>query len=566
MKLQTDGLQVLTPDGMRALKMDFHIGADLSSIWKSTGIGSAMAEETCLYCLISKLERQIPGNAKCDLSNKDMWRRGADGKLLSIFGLESIPKIHLCSLHGLTRISEKLMKLLAVATVFQQERIDSFLVVKGQDLDKAKVALRKTKEDITNKERLERRNKVTRSQEDKAQDIQKLADATAKVSEKQLELTIASERTSHGGTIQDLSKAMLDADIGRSSFKIETKPKKNSEGIKLEMSTLTGEQSLRLLGRSRMQIQVSKALGPCPPLPFTKVIHAALYDCGHPEEHGRTGSLEVGHCPVCNVHAVFYQFSQLILPVLQATTQDELNKLGFEHGAFYATCKAWGDLLVATFSGVGNNTQIISDYMHAVIEHSAFLIKEGGPLGYWSQQAIEAAHKILKQAWSRSSAHDGGRPGAQQKSTHQIVMKSKRILVSETRRAANQGFVTKFVPQENTPGRVEQRPFPRTPREEAWRRIALDAIGMSQSEQERARHALRRTVQRVHKGLKSVFACGGFEEDEVVVEETEQEQDDEVDSEDEYAGDGEAALEHFQNVLSEIDARFISMDIESTPQ
>ena len=89
---------------------------------------------------------------------------------------------------------------------------------------------------------------------------------------------------------------------------------------------------------------------------------------------------------------------------------------------------------------------------------------------------------------------------------------------------------------------------------------------MSQSEQERARHALRRTVQRVHKGLKSVFACGGFEEDEVVVEETEQEQDDEVDSEDEYAGDGEAALEHFQNVLSEIDARFISMDIESTPQ
>ena len=118
MKLQTDGLRVLTPDGMRALKMDFHIGADLSSIWKSTGIGSAMAEETCLYCLISKLERQIPGNAKCDLSNKDMWRRGADGKLLSIFGLESIPKIHLCSLHGLTRISEKLMKLLAVATVF----------------------------------------------------------------------------------------------------------------------------------------------------------------------------------------------------------------------------------------------------------------------------------------------------------------------------------------------------------------------------------------------------------------------------------------------------------------
>jgi len=147
-------------------------------------------------------------------------------------------------------------------------------------------------------------------------------------------------------------------------------------------------------------------------------------------------------------------------------------------------------------------------------------------------------------------------------------MKSKRILVSETRRAANQGFVTKFVPQGNTPGRVEQRPFPRTPREEAWRRIALDAIGMSQSEQERARHALRRTVQRVHKGLKSVFARGGFEEDEVVVEETEQEQDDEdeVDSEDEYAGDGEAALEHFQNVLSEIDARFISMDIESTPQ
>jgi hypothetical protein len=60
-------------------------------------------------------------------------------------------------------------------------------------------------------------------------------------------------------------------------------------------------------------------------------------------------------------------------------------------------------------------------------------LAERGPLAYWSQQAIEAAHKILKEAWSHSTAHDGGKTSAG-RSIEQIMLKAGRICLGEARR------------------------------------------------------------------------------------------------------------------------------------
>ena len=48
--LKTNGLQFLTPEGViKIIRINIEIAADMSSIWKATGIGSASAALTCLY-------------------------------------------------------------------------------------------------------------------------------------------------------------------------------------------------------------------------------------------------------------------------------------------------------------------------------------------------------------------------------------------------------------------------------------------------------------------------------------------------------------------------------------
>ena len=53
--------------------------------------------------------------------------------------------------------------------------------------------------------------------------------------------------------------------------------------------------------------------------------------------------------------------------------------------------------------------------VHMVIEHSAVLCDIQGPLGFWSQQSYEGSHKLMKQTFSRSTNHGGGRVTPQER-------------------------------------------------------------------------------------------------------------------------------------------------------
>ena len=135
------------------------------------------------------------------------------------------------------------------------------------------------------------------------------------------------------------------------------------------------------------------------------------------------------------------------------------------------------------FAGCAGKTSLISDYIHAIIEHLAYLIAKRGPLGYWSQQAIEAAHKILKEAWARCSAHDGGRgQGARNKSIEQIMKKSARQLLGRIRIAAA-----------STEGKSD--------RQRAWGSWVAHEVRKSCEEHQIAEATHRRCVKRIKRRM-----------------------------------------------------------------
>ena len=112
--LNENGLMIYGPGQENLVHCDtsIDIAADLSSLWKLCGIGSAANTCSCLFCYNTKPGREDIGCDVSDLSRANKWRTD----LVNIFG---VPwrNIHICTLHGHTRISEKLLKLLAVACV-----------------------------------------------------------------------------------------------------------------------------------------------------------------------------------------------------------------------------------------------------------------------------------------------------------------------------------------------------------------------------------------------------------------------------------------------------------------
>ena len=91
----------LTPGGEK-IRCQIDVAADLSALWKVTGIGSAGNDKSCLFCDISKAQRQSflnTGDLRTDLN--------------TVFGL-AMDRVHCCILHGYMRIGEKPLKLLAV--------------------------------------------------------------------------------------------------------------------------------------------------------------------------------------------------------------------------------------------------------------------------------------------------------------------------------------------------------------------------------------------------------------------------------------------------------------------
>ena len=69
----------------------------------------------------------------------------------------------------------------------------------------------------------------------------------------------------------------------------------------------------------------------------------------------------------------------------------------------YFQAKEWGFRLRSLFGyrlGTG-------DYAHIVIEHASMLLRQFRSLKQYSNQGFEAAHKIQRQLYSRTTSHDG---------------------------------------------------------------------------------------------------------------------------------------------------------------
>ena len=172
-------------------------------------------------------------------------------------------------------------------------------------------------------------------------------------------------------------------------------------------------------------------------LPIIGVIHAALGDCGHDLQLAEIGA-NPSACSTCNIRNIFVSWSAFILPVLRAPGTTAVNRASkdnkFDYERFKGLTKNWGSLLNATFRSAQDQS-IITPYMHFVVDHAAYFIWNFGALGFWSQQGVEAAHKITKAAYGRASSRDGGRGDADERapSTLQVMRKAGRIVVGRIR-------------------------------------------------------------------------------------------------------------------------------------
>ena len=123
---------------------------------------------------------------------------------------------------------------------------------------------------------------------------------------------------------------MLAANIGRKSFSIEVEKRGgvrgNAETFKVETSTLTGDQSLKLCGNVRTYPTSVDELAALEALPILGVIDVAVGSCGHPisQALGVAGP-PISDCFTCNVRNVWLTWSAYIIPMLRAKSRADVH-------------------------------------------------------------------------------------------------------------------------------------------------------------------------------------------------------------------------------------------------
>ena len=123
---------------------------------------------------------------------------------------------------------------------------------------------------------------------------------------------------------------------------------------------------------------------------------------------------------------------------------------------------------------------MVSDYIHLVVEHSASLIRLHEPLGFWSQQGFEAAHKVFKASYSRNTSHDGGRSEDRRSSAYQIIVKCGRVILGDIRNEVLSPSIEMLSP---------------------WQRVALSVVELSDSERQLTGEVQEKVVRRVARLL-----------------------------------------------------------------
>ena len=414
-EIEADGIAITMPDGrVVTFPVQFDISADMASLWLSSGCGGVNSDKNCVFCESTKESRKAVGHA---LHNLEVPACRRD---LKIFGLSVAERVHICTLHAITRVSEKLVKLIAGALYARKTRLGAEIKTVAAQLSTAKKLAQKLRD-----------NKTPVSAELQAR-LLALATRLARL-RSHLEAL---------GTEETLASSILEAGIGRKSFTVTVTAAASAQGQQheyytVEASTLTGVQSYNLCGnRSERPNPASHGFES---IPFVGVVDKCFGSCGHPLQHfSDVDTLKHGNCYNCNVRNAVIAWSAYIVPMLRATTRTQLNE-AFPSGSFNfqwmkRLCHNWGKLLVDTFGSMGSSS-VLSTYMHMVVEHAAYLTWKTGPLGYYSQQGVEAAHKLSKAAYGRATARDGGRQAPAQRldSMVQVMLRVGRILLLRIR-------------------------------------------------------------------------------------------------------------------------------------
>jgi hypothetical protein len=120
--------------------------------------------------------------------------------------------------------------------------------------------------------------------------------------------------------------------------------------------------------------------------PYEAILDACLSPCGHNPDSAvrRDGSMAADACRCCNVYAVFYGLAVGVLPLVEASTQAELNiaasgdpRVAWTEQVHDERVKQWGNLVTHTFRGIGSGNTV-TDYMHLLVDHSALLTRLQG--------------------------------------------------------------------------------------------------------------------------------------------------------------------------------------------
>ena len=439
-EIESDGIAITMPDGrIVTFPVQFDISADMASLWLSSGCGGVNSDKNCVFCESTKESRKAVGHALHDLEVPACRRD------LKIFGLSVADRVHICTLHAITRVSEKLVKLIAGALYARKTRLGAEIRTVAAQLLTAR--------------------KLAQKQRDSKRPVSPQVQAT--VQELSQRLARLRAHLAELGNEDTLASSILEAGIGRKSFTVTVTAAASAQGQQheyytVEASTLTGVQSYNLCGnRSERPDPASPGFDS---IPFVGVVDKCFGSCGHPlQQFSDVDSLKHGSCYNCNVRNAVIAWSAYIVPMLRATTRTQLNE-AFPSGSFNfqwmkRLCHNWGKLLVDTFGSMGSSS-VLSTYMHMVVEHAAYLTWKTGPLGYYSQQGVEAAHKLSKAAYGRATARDGGRQAPAQRldSMVQVMLRVGRILLLRIR----VGFIYR-------PGETNK----------AWKDRILDDVALS---------------------------------------------------------------------------------------
>ena len=379
--LEAEGIVVPSPDGDVVLKVQIHVAADLAAIWKLNGVGSASTAQSCLYCGVHKTHRQDIGRPECNLALAENWRTD----LQDIFGVP-VERTHICVLHTKCRITEKPLKLVAVEAEVRRDAAAKTLAEARTAVAKRRAELRKPTRATPDRENVATGGKRKMAATSDSAAAAACRDAVDKAVAEQAEAEQVLKRL---GSAEEYAAALADA-IGV-SFNFNVKQStRSSDADTVQCPSLSGPSCGRLWG-SRDVVHE----------PYLLALQGAFGMCEH-DVSGATLHTGGEICMLCNTVAIFRVFSRSILPVLEAQTSETLDKIHQAEGmcrfmpeAFDELLKRWGEALVFTFYH-GGAANVVSDYIHIVVEHAAELIKLQGPLGAWSQQGFEAAHKGIK--------------------------------------------------------------------------------------------------------------------------------------------------------------------------